>query len=221
MKAVRKRSSSNPARIISESFVAVIAIGTLLLWLPISSRDGQFTPLLDSLFTATSATCVTGLVLYDTWTHWNPLGQGVLLMLIQIGGLGLVTLTSFFNLVVGKKLGLRGMKLASESINSTSFGDVPHLLRMIFTFTLTVESIGAVLLGLYFVPAYGLHGVFIAIFLAVSAFCNAGFDILGFLGEHTSLMTFNGRYLVIFTIMALIIVGGLGFIVWNDLLAYR
>ena len=102
MKAVRKRSSSNPARIISESFVAVIAIGTLLLWLPISSRDGQFTPLLDSLFTATSATCVTGLVLYDTWTHWNPLGQGVLLMLIQIGGLGLVTLTSFFNLVVGK-----------------------------------------------------------------------------------------------------------------------
>ena len=221
MKAVRKRSSSNPARIISESFVAVIAIGTLLLWLPISSRDGQFTPLLDSLFTATSATCVTGLVLYDTWTHWNPLGQGVLLMLIQIGGLGLVTLTSFFNLVVGKKLGLRGMKLASESINSTSFGDVPHLLRLIFTFTLTVESIGAVLLGLYFVPAYGLHGVFIAIFLAVSAFCNAGFDILGFLGEYTSLMTFNGRYLVIFTIMALIIVGGLGFIVWNDLLAYR
>ena len=142
-------------------------------------------------------------------------------MLIQIGGLGLVTLTSFFNLVVGKKLGLRGMKLASESINSTSFGDVPHLLRMIFTFTLTVESIGAVLLGLYFVPTYGLHGVFIAIFLAVSAFCNAGFDILGFLGEYTSLMTFNGRYLVIFTIMALIIVGGLGFIVWNDLLAYR
>lgn len=221
MNAVKRRTSINPARIISASFAAVIAIGALLLWLPISSKARVFTPPLDCLFTAASATCVTGLVLYDTYTYWSAFGQGVLLMLIQIGGLGLVTFTSFFNLVVGRKLGLRGMRLASESINSTSFGDVPYLLRMIITFTLTVEAIGALLLGLYFVPRFGLQGVAISVFLAVSAFCNAGFDILGFLGEYTSLTTLNDSYLVLFTIMALIIIGGLGFIVWNDLLAWR
>ena len=141
--------------------------------------------------------------------------------LIQVGGLGLVTFTSFFSLVTGKKLGLRGMKLASESVNSNSLSEVPDLLRMIITFTLTVEAIGAVLLGIYFVPEYGMMGVFISVFLAVSAFCNAGFDNLGFLGEYTSLTTFNDNYLVIFTIMALIVIGGLGFVVWNDLMAYR
>ena len=118
MKAVRKRSSSNPARIISESFVAVIAIGTLLLWLPISSRDGQFTPLLDSLFTATSATCVTGLVLYDTWTHWNPLGQGVLLMLIQIGGLGPV---SYTHLDVYKRQGFGNLHIVFFQVSIPPF----------------------------------------------------------------------------------------------------
>ena len=221
MNSAKKRASINPARMISESFAAVIVIGAILLWLPISSKSGEFTPLLSCVFTAASATCVTGLILFDTYTHWNAFGQVILMMLIQIGGLGLVTFTSFFNLVVGRKLGLRGMRLASESINSTSFGDVPHLLRMIITFTLTVESIGAVLLSLYFVPRYGLQGLWISAFLAVSAFCNAGFDILGFLGEYTSLTTLNDSYLVLFTIMALIIIGGLGFIVWNDLIAYR
>lgn len=221
MNAVKRRTSSNPARIISASFAVVIAIGTLLLWLPISSRARVFTPLLDCLFTAASATCVTGLVVYDTYTHWSAFGHGVLLMLIQIGGLGLVTFTSFFNLVVGRKLGLRGMRLASESINSTSFGDVPYLLRMIITFTLAVEASGALLLGLYFVPRFGLRGIAISVFLAISAFCNAGFDVLGFLGEYTSLTSLNDSYLVLFTIMLLIIIGGLGFIVWNDLMAWR
>ena len=221
MNAVKRRTSSNPARMISASFAVVIAIGTLLLWLPISSKARVFTPLLDCLFTAASATCVTGLVVYDTYTHWSAFGHGVLLMLIQIGGLGLVTFTSFFNLVVGRKLGLRGMRLASESINATSFGDVPYLLRMIITFTLAVEASGALLLGLYFVPRFGLRGIAISVFLAISAFCNAGFDVLGFLGEYTSLTSLNDSYLVLFTIMLLIIIGGLGFIVWNDLMAWR
>ena len=221
MNAVKRQTSSNPARMISASFAVVIAIGTLLLWLPISSKARVFTPLLDCLFTAASATCVTGLVVYDTYTHWSAFGHGVLLMLIQIGGLGLVTFTSFFNLVVGRKLGLRGMRLASESINSTSFGDVPYLLRMIITFTLAVEASGALLLGLYFVPRFGLRGIAISVFLAISAFCNAGFDVLGFLGEYTSLTSLNDSYLVLFTIMLLIIIGGLGFIVWNDLMAWR
>lgn len=221
MRTTKRRANINPARIISESFAAVILIGAVLLCLPISSKTGQQTPFLSCLFTSASATCVTGLVLYDTFTHWSAFGQGILVMLIQIGGLGLLTLTSFFNLVVGKKLGLRGMKLASESINSTSFGDVPHLLKMVMRFTLSVEAIGALILAIHFVPRYGFHGVAISIFLAISAFCNAGFDILGFMGEYNSLMGFNGNYLVIFTIMMLIIVGGLGFIVWNDLIAYR
>ena len=221
MHRVRKRAPTNPARIISESFAAVILTGALLLCLPISSKSGEMTPLLSCLFTSASATCVTGLVLYDTFTHWSAFGQGVLVMLIQVGGLGLVTFTSFFNLVIGRKLGLRGMKLASESINSTGFADVPQLLRMVINFTLAVEAIGALLLSFHFVPEYGLHGISISVFLAISAFCNAGFDILGFLGEYNSLVGFNDSYLVIFTIMMLIIVGGLGFIVWNDLLAYR
>lgn len=221
MYTAKKRGFINPARIISASFAGVIIIGTLLLRMPISSKNGEFTPFLDCLFTSASATCVTGLVRYDTYTHWSVFGQGVLLMLIQVGGLGLVTFTSFFNLVIGRKLGLRGMRLASESINSTSYGDVPYLLRMVIKFTLSIEAIGAVLLGIYFVPRYGMHGVGIAVFLAISAFCNAGFDNLGFLGEYTSLTSFNDSYLVLFTIMMLIIVGGLGFIVWNDLIAWR
>ena len=221
MYAVKKRAPINPTRMITASFAAVILTGTLLLCLPISSKAREFTSLLDCLFTATSATCVTGLIVYDTYTHWSLFGQGVIMALIQVGGLGLVTFTSFFSLVTGKKLGLRGMKLASESVNSNSLSEVPDLLRMIITFTLTVEAIGAVLLGIYFVPEYGMMGVFISVFLAVSAFCNAGFDNLGFLGEYTSLTTFNDNYLVIFTIMALIVIGGLGFVVWNDLMAYR
>ncbi|HIV36134.1 MAG TPA: hypothetical protein H9999_02845 [Candidatus Negativibacillus faecipullorum] len=221
MYAVKKRAPINPTRMITASFLAVILTGTLLLCLPISSKAREFTSLLDCLFTATSATCVTGLIVYDTYTHWSLFGQGVIMALIQVGGLGLVTFTSFFSLVTGKKLGLRGMKLASESVNSNSLSEVPDLLRMIITFTLTVEAIGAVLLGIYFVPEYGMMGVFISVFLAVSAFCNAGFDNLGFLGEYTSLTTFNDNYLVIFTIMALIVIGGLGFVVWNDLMAYR
>ena len=115
MYAVKKRAPINPTRMITASFLAVILTGTLLLCLPISSKAREFTSLLDCLFTATSATCVTGLIVYDTYTHWSLFGQGVIMALIQVGGLGLVTFTSFFSLVTGKKLGLRGMKLASES----------------------------------------------------------------------------------------------------------
>lgn len=140
MYAVKKRAPINPTRMITASFLAVILTGTLLLCLPISSKAREFTSLLDCLFTATSATCVTGLIVYDTYTHWSLFGQGVIMALIQVGGLGLVTFTSFFSLVTGKKLGLRGMKLASESVNSNSLSEVPDLLRMIITFTLTVEA---------------------------------------------------------------------------------
>ena len=210
-----------PVKIISGSFALIILVGTLLLMLPISSRQGMPTDLVSSLFTATSATCVTGLLVFDTYTHWSLFGQGVILALIQAGGLGLLTFASFFNMVLGRKLSLRGMQLASESINAISFGDVPRMLRMVILFTLVAESIGAMLLSLEFVPAYGLHGVLISVFLSVSAFCNAGFDILGFQGEFISLCNYNDSYLVLFTIMGLIVVGGLGFLVWSDLLSYK
>lgn len=138
MNSAKKRASINPARMISESFAAVIVIGAILLWLPISSKSGEFTPLLSCVFTAASATCVTGLILFDTYTHWNAFGQGILMMLIQIGGLGLVTFTSFFNLVVGRKLGLRRYAPWRSGLDSTppASGMFPHLLRVIITFHL-------------------------------------------------------------------------------------
>lgn len=216
-----KNKAPQPARAILVSFAGIIAVGTLLLMLPISSRSMTFTPLDDALFTATSATCVTGLIVYDTYTHFSAFGQIVILTLIQLGGLGLVTFTTFFNLIIGKKLGLRGIKVAQESINLDSIADLPKIIRMVVVTSLIVEAIGALLLCSTFVPKYGLEGIAISCFLAISAFCNAGFDILGREGEFSSLMNYNGNIVVLGTIMLLIIIGGLGFVVWSDLLSYR
>lgn len=216
-----KTRQTKPVQIITLSFLLVIAVGTVLLMLPISSRAGTFTPFTDALFTATSATCVTGLIIYDTYTHWNIFGQCLILLMIQIGGLGLVTFTSFFNFAIGRKLGLRSIQLASESVNSSGFGDVKGLVRVIVRISLICEAVGAALLMLYFVPKYQLKGIFISIFLSISAFCNAGFDILGFEGEFTSLTNYADNPLVTGVIMLLIISGGLGFIVWHDLIEYR
>lgn len=215
-------SSVPPARVIVISFAVVIIIGALLLTTPLCSRNGTMTPFIDAFFTAVSATCVTGLVVYDTYTHFNVLGQIVIMILIQIGGLGLVTLTTFFNIAIGKKLGLRSMKLASESINITSVEGINKMIRMAVVVTFSIEAIGAILLSLVFIPKYGLiKGGFTAIFLAISAFCNAGFDILGHEGLFTSLTNYTDNFIVIATISALIIVGGLGFIVWQDIINYR
>lgn len=212
--------STNPARVIAGSFVAVIGIGALFLMLPISSKAGIFTNFWDSLFTATSATCVTGLIVVDTYTHWSYFGQGVILSLIQIGGLGLVTLTLFFNLLIRRKLGLRTLQLAQESTSASNFEDAPKLLTNIVRISLVVETAGALLLMPVFVPKYGAEGIFISFFTSVSAFCNAGFDLLGREGPYSSLMHYNGSY-VLLVVGALIIIGGLGFMVIFDLLQYR
>lgn len=219
----KKRSLliTSPARAICLSFFAVIAAGTLLLMLPVSSQDGRFTHLLDALFTATSATCVTGLVVFDTATKWSLFGQLVILALIQIGGLGLVTITTFFNLALGKRLGFRSIQRAQEAINVDGAMDINRMIRIVVKASLAAEGIGALLLLTVFVPKYGLHGVFISAFLAISAFCNAGFDILGFESQYISLTNYGSNPVVMLTITALIIVGGLGFVVWNDLLEYR
>lgn len=212
---------SNPARVIVSSFAMLIIIGTLLLMLPVSSKHGQWMGLVPALFTATSATCVTGLVVVDTYTYFSLFGQLVILALIQMGGLGLVTFATFFNIAIRKKVALKTLYMAQESTNSDSMDNIRQLLKLIFTFTFAFEIAGAIILSTVFVPQFGGSGLYIAIFLAISAYCNAGFDVLGFLGPFSSLTSFNDNPVVLITIMALIIAGGLGFIVWQDLIHFR
>lgn len=211
----------SPARIITCSFLLVILTGAFLLTLPISSKAGEFTPFVDALFTATSATCVTGLVIYDTYTHWSIFGQMVLICLIQIGGLGLVTFAAFFNLLAGRKMGIRSMQLFKESINSESVANVHRMVQMVILYSVSIEAIGAIIISTQTVPKYGGYGLFMAVFLAISAFCNAGFDLCGMEGEFISLCGYSGNYVMLITISLLIIAGGLGFIVWNNLIEFR
>ena len=217
------RIARNPARTICLSFLLIIAVGTLLLTLPFSARSGRFTPPLDALFTATSATCVTGLVVYDTWSYWSGIGQGIILVLIQVGGLGLVTMGAFFNVLVGRKMGLHTADLAKESVNSDSFAGVRHMLRTVILGTLLVELLGAAALACTFVPRMGMRdGLITSVFTSVSAFCNAGFDLMGREGTpFASLTAFAESWAVTLPVMLLITLGGLGFVVWDDLLRWR
>lgn len=211
----KKLKNIAPVRLITVSFFVIIVVGTLLLSLPISSRSGRVS-FLDALFVSTSATCVTGLTPFDTYTTWSGFGQVVILILIQLGGLGLLTFTTGFSLLLRGKIGLRDLQIAKEHTNA-SVMDVPRLIKMILLVTFLCETIGALVLSIRFIPRFGLHGVWISIFLSVSSYCNAGFDILGFLGPNSSLIHFNSDPLVIVTIALLIIVGGLGFVVINEL----
>ncbi len=217
----KKYTHMKPTRIIVISFLLIILFGTLLLTLPISSKSREFTPPLDAFFTATSATCVTGLIVHDTGTYWSIFGQCVIILMIQLGGLGLVTFATFFNFALGKRLGLKSLQLASESIGSDDFSSIKQLVRMVFKISMSCELLGMLALMTVFVPKYGAYGIYISLFLSISAFCNAGFDILGFENEYISLTNYADNPVVMITIMLLIICGGLGFIVWNDLFAYK
>jgi Trk-type K+ transport systems, membrane components len=210
--------SLSSTRIIVFSFALIILTGTFLLVLPSASRSGESIQLLDALFTATSATCVTGLVIADTLTQWSLFGQLVILALIQVGGLGMITLATFFSVLLGRKISMRGKILAQESISDYNFSDVLQMIRSVIRITFGFEFAGAVLLSFSFVPLYGLRGFYLAAFHSVSAFCNAGFDLFG---NYRSLTEFNGSPLVLYTISFLIITGGLGFIVWKDLYDFR
>lgn len=212
-----------PTRIIVLSFAVIILIGTILLSLPQASRDGKSIGLLNALFTATSATCVTGLVVVDTYRHWTLFGQLVIISLIQAGGLGLITLATFFSVLLGRKMSLRSMVLAQESINHFSFEGVLKLVSRVVTVTFGVELIGALLLSSRFVPKFGPKGFYLGLFHSVSAFCNAGFDLMGIAGkgDFVSLAGYNNDPVVLYTIAALIVFGGLGFVVWKDLYDYR
>lgn len=211
-----QRKAAPPVRLIVASFALVILLGTLLLVLPASSSSGNFTSPLDALFTATSATCVTGLSVVDTTAHWSTFGHAVILLLIQIGGLGLSTFAIGFSLLVHRRLGIRELVLAREASGGDMQEIVP-LLKLMLGFTFLCEALGAGLLMLRFVPAYGVRGVWPSVFVAVSAYCNAGFDILGFVPGNSSLTAFAGDPLVSLTISALIAIGGLGFVVVQDI----
>lgn len=207
----------SPVRLIVSSFFAIIVLGTFILSLPISSRNNCSTNFIDSLFTATSATCVTGLTPFDTYSHWSTFGQIVILLLIQFGGLGIVTFTTGFTLFFHKKLGLRDMQIAKE-FTSGSVLNLPRLIKTIIIWSLSCELIGAIFLAIKFVPKFGvLNGVWISIFTAISAYCNAGFDIMGFDNPASSFIEYASDPLVSLTIAILVILGGIGFIVVTDI----
>lgn len=202
------------------SFGIVILVGTLLLMLPAAGRSGGPTSLIDALFTATSATCVTGLVVFDTWTHWNLFGQIVILALIQTGGLGVITFTTGFTLLVHRKLAFHDIRLATENTGGDTI-QIARLIKTILAFTTGCEFLGICLLMLRFVPQFGARGVWVACFTAISAFCNAGFDVLGFLMKDGNLIPYVEDPLVCLTTAALIVVGGIGFIVVSDIYRSR
>lgn len=223
MSMLKKAASRkfNPSRILVLGFLTIIAVGTLLLCLPISSKSREFTPLFNSFFTATSATCVTGLSMYDTFSHWSVFGQIVILLLVQIGGLGFVTIITFFNVAAGKKLGYHALASAAGDLSENSFKDGRKIFVSIIKYSALFELIGAVILSVVFIPQFGAYGVWIGVFMSVTAFCNAGFDLLGINQPNSSLITMNDNPVILVTIALLIILGGLGFIVWENFLNLR
>ena len=213
-------AGSSATQTICGSFLLVIAVGTLLLTLPISSRTGRL-GVIDAMFTATSATCVTGLVVRDTWSQFSLFGQVIILMLIQVGGLGLVTLTSFFALAARRRMGFRDLRLLGERVSADGLSKATEVLKIVIKLAAAFEAVGIVLLLFAFVPQFGAEGVWVSVFTAISAFCNAGFDLFGRFGAYSSLVPYVNNYYVQAVIMFMIMAGGLGFMVWVELAEYR
>lgn len=216
MKFFRKQLSSS--QIIILGFLGVILTGSLLLMLPIATRDRQGAVFQDALFTATSAVCVTGLVVQDTATYWSGFGQAVILTLIQIGGMGVVTLAVAIAIFSGKKIGLKQRSTMQEAIAAPKVGGIVRLTGFILKMTAIFEVTGAVLMFPVFSREFGpLKAVWYSIFHSISAFCNAGFDLMGVRGQFSSLTGFADDPVINGTVMFLIIVGGIGFMTWDDI----
>ncbi len=220
LNAFKKKSLKiTPVQVLVLGFFSLIFVGTILLALPISSRTGQSLGILDSLFTATSAICVTGLVVVDTVTFFSPFGQIVIMCLIQAGGLGFMTLATLLFMLIGKRISLKERLIIQESLNESSLQGLVDLVRNIFLATFIIETFGAILLMIRFIPAYGvLKGIYYSFFHAISSFCNAGFDLMGSAG---SLTAYRSDFLVSGTIMLMIVLGGLGFRVLMDIYRNR
>lgn len=218
MELTKKKRKMSYTRKLALGFALIILTGACLLSLPVSTRNGECMPFADSLFTATSATCVTGLVVADTWQNWSLFGQLVILTLIQVGGLGFITIGSYIAVLLKKKIGLKEREAIHESVSTIELAGVVKLVRKIVAGTLAFELAGAFFLATRFVPRYGfLQGCYMGIFHAVSAFCNAGFDLMGIEEAYSSLTSFEGDVVVNLTVMILIVAGGAGFLVWDDL----
>lgn len=209
----------SPMKLILGGYCTVILFGTLMLALPFATKGPGSTGITDCFFTATSATCVTGLIRFDTFTHWTLFGQLVILAMIQIGGVGFMTIAIMAMIFAGKKIGLSQRVIMQNSISAPQLGGIVHMTKFIAGGTLIVEGIGALLLSLDFIPRFGpAKGIYFSIFHSISAFCNGGFDLMGgTTGEFSSLTGVVGSWYVNIVIMLLIFVGGLGFFVWYDI----
>ena len=205
-------------QVIAFGFVSLILAGTLLLLVPAASQSPGSASFSDCLFTATSAVCVTGLVVQDTATYWSPLGQAIILLLIQIGGMGVVTAAISVAFVSGRKIGLMQRSVMQEAISAPQVGGIVRLTRFIVITALAIEVTGALLLLPCFIPEFGwAKGIWYGVFHSVSAFCNAGFDLMGIQGAYSSLTGFSQHVLVNIVLILLITIGGIGFLVWNDI----
>ncbi len=210
------KARKSTTRLIAFGFAMIILTGTLLLTLPFANKSGHGN-MLNSLFTATSATCVTGLVVADTYQNWTTFGQLVILCMIQVGGLGFMTIGAYISVILKKRIGLQEREQLQESVNTLEIAGVVRLVKKIVQGALGIEFLGAVLLSFRFIPRFGVvKGIYYSLFHAVSAFCNGGFDLMGTEEAYSSLVAYEGDILVNLVIVALILVGGIGFIVWDD-----
>jgi trk system potassium uptake protein TrkH len=213
-----KKPHLDTTRKIAFGFAFIILMGTIILTLPISVRSGKGN-LLTSFFTATSATCVTGLVAADTYQNWTLFGQLVILCMIQVGGLGFMTIGAFIAVLLRKRIGLHEREQLQESVNTLEIGGVVRLVVKIIKCAVCMELIGAIMLSFRFIPRYGvIRGIYFSLFHAVSAFCNGGFDLMGINEAYSSLTAYEGDIVVNFVVVMLIIVGGIGFVVWDDVI---
>ncbi len=217
-----KKIQLSTSQIIILGFAAAILLGSLILALPISTADGKGASFPDALFTATSAICVTGLVVRDTATYWSAFGQSAILAMIQIGGMGVVTVAVALTMISGKKISLKTRTTMQEAISAHHVGGVVHLTGFIIRGTAAIELLGALLLMPAFIPKFGvLKGIWYSVWHSVSAFCNAGFDLMGVRGEFSSLTTEAFDPLINIVIMLLIVVGGVGFLTWEDIITNK
>lgn len=217
--AIRKKIKLNGVQILAIGFLVTILIGAIILSFPISSATGEATNFLDALFTSTSAVCVTGLVTLDTGIYWSVFGQTVIMILIEVGGLGFMSFATMLALLVGKRITLRERLVMQEAFNTFDLQGLVKMVKYIVCFTFSVQFFGALLLSTQFVPEYGIYkGIFYSIFHSISAFCNAGFDLFG---NFSSLTRYSHDAVVIMVISALIIIGGLGFAVWIEIYNYK
>lgn len=220
-KAIHKRRKLTSFQVISLGFFVVILLGTFLLMLPLSSRKGRPTPFFDALFTSTSAVCVTGLVIHDTAAYWSAFGQSVLLLLIQVGGMGVITTAAAFAMISGRRISLMQRSTMQEAISAPQVGGIVRLTSFIVKTSLLIELLGAAAMAPVFCRDFGIKGLWMALFHSVSAFCNAGFDLMGAEAPFSSLTGYVANPAVNLTVMMLIIAGGIGFLTWDDIRTNR